>query len=224
MPQILHPSKKPYGPKSAATRYGSSLLPCALYVLTRFFSGQSGLVKTPTSHVPKPAQVSAIPPVTQAAPVVAKIAEHKPIDTHDMPNEVAYIFDTSERARPRLAAVASVQGGDTWGVIEWRQDQTSVIERMSLAQLRDMGLVAEVHSYGVKLVYKGRSLLITAWPLDLVGAPSANSDGTDRNGASRAAVASVERGAGWKENAIAKAYTPPEHVKGPERSDWRPSH
>jgi hypothetical protein len=112
-------------------------------------------------------------------------------------------------------------------VIEWRQDQSGVIERMSLAQLRDMGMVAEVHAYGVKLLYKGHAVVVTAWPLDNTEAvlPS-RSAGSPEQIAYRASTPVPVDGAGtaWKENALARAYTPPDQVTPPTRSDWRPTH
>lgn len=210
--------------------YAIWIVPAAglgLYMLMRFFGPNSGLVKHNQAHASTPAQVSAIPAPVQAAPIAAQVTKRKAVDTHDMPEEVAYVFDTSERARPRLAAIASGEGGTSWGLIEWRQDQNSVIERMSLAQLRDMGMVAEVHAYGVKLLYKGHAFVVTAWPLDRVDAAS-TPRGTDSTvqGAYRTASAppSSEGAGGWKENALAKAYTPPDQVRPPTRSDWKPSH
>lgn len=195
----------------------------ALWVFTKFFSGDSGLVKHDTQHQAQAAKVSAVPPGVPVPSVPAgKDTGHKVIDTKGMPDEVAYVFETSANARPRLAALVSVENGPSWGVIEWQQDQGGVIERLSLAQLRDMGVMVEVHQYGVKLRYHDHSLVVTSWPVPV---PASDGAQTAQQGDQYRTMATPGDGAGsWKENAMARAYVPPEQMKGPAQSDWKPSH
>ncbi len=201
----------------------------ALYVFLKFFGSDSPLAKDVNKGMPQhaavPAQVSAMPPAV-AAPVQQvqkKVAlGHKVVDTKGMPDEVAYVFDTSGSSRPRLAAMVSVEGGPSWGVVEWQGDQGGVVERLSFAQLRDMGMTVEVHTYGVKLKYRDQSMVVTAWPLPVDAGQGKPQD--VKGDQYRTVAVPTEAAGNWKENAMAKSYTPPELLEGPSRSNWRPSH
>lgn len=199
-------------------------------MFVRFFSSSSPMlrdaaVRAEQRQVAGP-QVSAVPPVAAPVQQVTKqvVAGRKAVDTKGMPDEVAYVFDTSGSAKPRLAAVGTVDGGPGWGVIEWQGDQGGVVERLTFAQLRDMGMTVEVHQYGVKLKYRDHAMVVTAWPVPVETSDRARDVAGDQhqrsNGSSPEPVSSQE----WKENALAKDYTPPDLLHGPSRSDWRPAH
>jgi zona occludens toxin len=220
------------------------LVGAALWVFLHFFGGDSGLAKETTGKSrlgPVPATVgtepgkAAPPPSTEKAAPVRSAASpnslHPTYDTKGMPPEVGYLFDMSAQARPRLAALAHMEGGKDWGVIEWREDQGHVLERLSLDQVRELGVIAEVHGYGVKLRYGPQVIVVTAWPVDMPGTSAeANQaqpvqDGRQGAYATLAAPARAQGAAassGWKENRLSWAYTPPEQVRGPSASDWRP--
>jgi len=216
----------------------------ALWVFLHFFGGDSGLAKETTGKSrlgPAPTTVGVqagqpMPPPSaeKSAPVKPAASPnslHPSYDTKGMPPEVGYLFNMSAQARPRLAAIAHVEGGKDWGVIEWREDQGHVLERLSLDQVRELGVVAEVHGYGVKLRYGPQVIVVTAWPVDMPGTSAEANQAQaaqDRRQGSYVTVAAPGRGdgagasSGWKENRLSWAYTPPEQVKGPGASDWRP--
>jgi zona occludens toxin len=198
-------------------------------LFVRFFSPDSPMLKDSKVHAQQHAtagsQLSAVPPVAAPVQQVTKqvVSGRKAVDTKGMPDEVAYVFDTSSGAKPRVAALVNVDGGASWGVVEWQGDQGGVVERLTFAQLRDMGMTVEVHAYGIKLKYREHAMVVTAWPLPVDTGHSERDvakDDRERAGSSPA----VSSGAEWKENALARDYTPPDLLHGPSRSDWRPAH
>lgn len=216
----------------------------ALWVFTGFFGGRGKLTKdapTNTRLGAAPAVVSqqpgasVPPPASDHAAQVKSAASpnslHPSYDTKGMPPEVSYVFDMSAQARPRLAAMAHVEGGKDWAVIEWREDQGHVLERLSLDQVRELGMLVEVHGYGLKLRYGKEAIVVTAWPVDMPGTSAAsNQSDTSQDGhplvyaaqgSPNPSPAAAGSGA-WKGNALSWSYTPPEQVKGPGASDWRP--
>jgi len=216
----------------------------ALWVFLHFFGGDSGLAKEATGKTrlgPAPATVGVQPGQPSPPPSAEKAAPVKPAaspnslhpsyDTKGMPPEVGYLFDMSAQARPRLAALAHVEGGKDWAVIEWREDQGHVLERLSLDQVRELGVVAEVHGYGVKLRYGPQVIVVTAWPVDMPNSSAeANQAQTvqDARQSGYVTVAAPVKGGGagaaggWRENRLSWSYTPPEQMTGPGASDWRP--
>lgn len=216
----------------------------ALWVFLHFFSGDGGMAKevagktrlgpAPVTMGVQAGQVTPPPSAEKPAPVKSAASPnslHPSYDTKGMPPEVGYLFDMSAQARPRLAALAHMEGGKDWAVIEWREDQGHVLERLTLDQVRELGVVAEVHGYGVKLRYGAQVIVVTSWPVDMPGtyaeANQAVSAQDAHQGGYVTVATPVREGAagasgGWKENRLSWAYTPPELTKGPGASDWRP--
>ncbi len=217
----------------------------AAWVFLGFFGDHSKMTKpvptttrvgvAPTVVGTQPGAPAPLPASDHAAPVKGAASPnslHPSFDTKGMPPEVSYLFDMSSQARPRLAAMAHVEGGKDWAVIEWREDQGHVLERLSLDQVRELGMVVEVHGYGLKLRYGKEAIVVTAWPVDMPGT-SATSNQADASPEGRqgsyTTVATpgprVSNGGGpaaWKDNALSWTYTPPEQMKGPGASDWKP--
>ncbi|RDS86117.1 zonular occludens toxin domain-containing protein [Dyella psychrodurans] len=153
------------------------------------------------------------------SPPVVKLA----YDLKDMPVEVSYVFDLCNKARARLAGVVTGGTLGDFGVVEWQKDQGGVIERLTFAQLRDLGVTVQVHVYGVKLLWKDRAVVVTPWPL-----PEDKGEGGSQlmaESASPAVVQAAPQSGGasepdsssrWKDRATAKEYEPPELAKRPD--------
>jgi zona occludens toxin len=156
----------------------------AIYQFTTFFGSHSGLAKPPapamTGHVSQTATLATSQVLPHAEAQALQAKHHGKMDDGQ-----AYVFDLSDKARPRLAGVVSMPGREAMGVIEWRQDQGAVIDRLDLAQIRELGVTVEVHGYGVKLIAGKDSMVVTSWPLD---APATQPPGDQ--------VASVDHGQG----------------------------
>lgn len=208
------------------------LVGVGVYCLVHFLSGGAPMVKQGSSTRIGPAVTTTHAPAASpaldhsavSAAVSSPATHHAEFNTKGMPPEVAYVFDMTSQARPRLAALAKTDAGD-WGVVEWRQDQGQVLERMTLVQLRDLGVVVQVHAYGLKLVWAKQSIIVTPWPLDT---PPIDQQGDQQQLVQAPAQAPAgpsgqpEQGqAGtWKGRATAATYTPPELMPREERSTY----
>jgi zona occludens toxin len=196
----------------------------AFWVLSRFFHGDGGMVRdttttriggAPVPLVIQPGQVSAA-----VKPAGSPTMQHGKFDTSKMSPEAAYLFDMAGQARPRLAGFAQVEGGQALGVVEWREDQGHVLERLTLDQVRALGVQVDIEPYGVKLVAGKEAIIVTAWPVDMPGTVPGAGDAQqgEQGGAQSAAGASVVmRGTGgsgasqtWSRGVSPAAYTPPE--------------
>ncbi|WP_369929337.1 zonular occludens toxin domain-containing protein [Xanthomonas sp. NCPPB 2632] len=127
--------------------------------------------REPDAKVGQGAQASPVG-AEKAAPVKSAALpgrDHGKYDTDGMPPEVAYVFDLSVQARPRVAAVLESSWRGTVGVIEWREDQGHVFERMSFDDLRSMGVTVDVKPYGVRIAYQKQVIVATQWPVDMPG-------------------------------------------------------
>lgn len=118
--------------------------------------------------VPKAAQPS-IAGATPAATGVAAPKVEKP-KRPDMPPEAAYIWTLSDQAKPRLAGVMDRDGGEFSAIVEWRADQQRVVDRLTVDQIRALGVTVDRRAYGLRLTWgvgKDRqTIVVTAWPLD----------------------------------------------------------
>ncbi|MGC1548996.1 MAG: zonular occludens toxin domain-containing protein [Rhodanobacter sp.] len=192
------------------------LLGLAIYFLSRFFHGDGGLVRHDVPQAPL-ARASAAPAAPLAAATGASqpsVIEHARFDEKGMSAEVRYIFDLSSQARPRLAGVGHVANGEDFGIIEWRQDQGPAIDRMTLAQVRDLGVKVEVHTYGVKLTWNQQAIVVTSWPLEEAAssAQQAKPDDSTASSAPRMSDSKSQEqgGSAWKSPSTSTAYVPPE--------------
>jgi zona occludens toxin len=190
----------------------------------RVFHGDGGLVKEAPRMGAAPKTVMSAPadkPAPVASPSLPTSQHPQTVDTKGMPPEVAYVFSMSGQARARLAAVLKGDHGEPWGLVEWREDQGHVLERLSLAQLRELGLAVEVRSYGVKLRWKDKSIIVTAWPVDMPGTV-AQANQQAPAASAPAQPPSDAQATDWGRQPIATAYIPPELVKSSGPSTWKP--
>jgi zona occludens toxin len=203
--------------------------------LHHFFTDGGGLVRA--KPAPRVVTVPAAPvarPETMAKvkPLEAPTTLHPAIDTTGMPPSVAYVFDLTAQARPRLVGWIEMAGKGT-GLIEWREDQGHVLDRMTIAQLRSMGVTVEHYPYGLKVGYKGKVFIATSWPVDMPGTdaaanqarpvrPSAVSspDLPVAQASSASAVASSD--AAWPRPVTSHAYVPPTLLPRPVLDNWKP--
>lgn len=97
--------------------------------------------------VPPPASTASAP---RPVPVVAKSMQEK------------YLADLSSHARIRLAGVV-VAGKRVQGVVEWMEGQR-VVERLTLDELRNLGVAVIASDSLVRLVIGEWSAVVTMWP------------------------------------------------------------
>lgn len=198
-----------------------------LWAFLRVFSGDGGFVKQAPRVGAAPHTVSG---VERAAPVAAPMlptSQHPSVDTKGMPPEVAYLFELSGQARARLAASLAGPDGKAWGVIEWREDQGHVLDSLTFDQVRSLGVAVWPRPFGVKLTWKDKAIVVTAWPLDMPGTVAAANQ-PQGSAPAVAAPAAADQGAGqgqataWPREPVVSAYVPPELVKAPPMSSWSP--
>lgn len=76
----------------------------------------------------------------------------------------------TDEAKPRLAGVMDREGGDFSAIVEWRADQQRVVDRLTVEQIRALGVTVDRRAYGLRLTWgmgKDRlTIVVTAWPLD----------------------------------------------------------
>lgn len=202
----------------------------------KFFTSKP---KEPASQTaPKPATPSLPAPAATAATAMRAVALppvkiEKP-KRPDMPAEAAYIWNLTDQAKPRLAGVMDRDGGQFSGLVEWRADQQRVLDRLTVEQIRALGVMVERRAYGLRLTWgqgKDRlTIVVTAWPLDepnrysqqqiqdirqggpvLPGAQPASAPvQTAQVGAQGAAGSHYVTGVG------AQAYVPPQLTRAPQ--------
>lgn len=205
-------------------KYAIFIVPVVLfgiYQLTHFFGRDSGLAKSSAPAAVQPVQPvqplsgsAAMRDTARGSGVAAEKPRHGKMDDGQ-----AYVFDLAGKARPRLAGLVTMPGEPARGVIEWRQDAGMIVDRLDLAQIRDLGVTVEVHSYGVRLVVGKDVQVVTAWPLDVP--PSSTSD-TEAAPPERQQVASTLEATSprWPDRQIPTEYTPPQLVHGPGLSSY----
>lgn len=102
-------------------------------------------------------------------PAKAASAQSKP-KRPEMPPEAAYVWGLSDQGKPRLAALVDLGGDQFAGVIEWRADQSRVIDRLTVEQVRALGVAVIKTGFGVKLVWgvgkDQQTMIVTSWPID----------------------------------------------------------
>ena len=201
--------------------------------LHRFFTGSGGLAPAkPAPRVVPAAPVAAPETMAKVKPLEAASSLHPAIDTKGMPPAVAYVFDLTAQARPRLVGWIEMAGKGV-GLIEWREDQGHVLDRMTIAQLRSMGVTVEHYPYGLKVSYKGKVFIATSWPVDMPGTDAASNQAHAAQpsltsspylppapSSSTGAVASS--GAAWPRPVTAQAYVPPTLLPRPVLDNWKP--
>ncbi|MDF4004073.1 zonular occludens toxin domain-containing protein [Luteibacter sp. PPL552] len=230
------------GSKSVWTRLlvpGALVGILALIFMPKFFGffTSSGPKHAPAVYTApvSPAHSATASPVPKRPEYAAEVKtaadqarEHQKYDTSGMPPEVAYVFDMSAQARPRIAAML------TWdetkrvdGIVEWREDQGHVLESLTFEQLRELGVTVEPKSYGVRIVWKTAVIVATTWPVDMPGSLNQydNPAGVPvRSGAalpvtvvrppSAPSTPGIDASEGhWVQRPTAASYVPPELTK-----------
>lgn len=197
-------------------RYAVFVLPLVgvgIYVFTGFFGPHSGLAKSssPAHQVQHVRLSTGAPAVGSLGADAGRVAA--PVHHHGkMTDEQGYVFDLSDKSRSRLLGVVTIGGRDPEGVIEWREGQGAVLERLRFSQLRDMGIAVQVHAYGVKLVVGSDATIVTAWPVDVQPVPAtASQDASAAQGrASAPGSASVSgQSLQWPTGVGSQEYHPP---------------
>lgn len=200
------------------------VLAFAIPMIGRFVHGDVKLTKAPATpaHMTPPAKASSAPAAPDKAAAVksaaAPTSHHGSYDTNGMPAEVAYVFEISQQARPRVAAVLESSWRGTVGVIEWREDQGHVVDRMSFEDLRSMGVKVEVKPYGVRIEWEKQVIVATRWPVDMPGTIPQDARSTTAGVASATPSASEPlqnqpRGQGkdkWGDRDTDSVYVPPQ--------------
>ncbi|WP_109126526.1 zonular occludens toxin domain-containing protein [Dyella sp. C11] len=127
----------------------------------------------PAAEAPKAAAVTQGKPAVAATgvpiagkAVAAVVKPRRP----DMPAEASYVWGLSDQAKPRLAAVVDLGDGKFDGVVEWRADQSRVVDRLTVTQVRALGVAVERKPYGIKLTWgvgkDQQTMIVTSWPVD----------------------------------------------------------
>lgn len=187
--------------------------------------------KAPDVAEAKPVAATAVPAPLPAPPAPAKPEKPK---RPDMPPEAAYIWNLTDQAKPRLAGVMDREGGQFDGLVEWRADQQRVLDRLTVEQIRALGVMVDRRAYGLRLTWglgKERlTIVVTAWPLDEPGRYSQQQIQDIRQGgpilpgmesspnAAQPAVAAAQNAAAshYIAGVGAPAYTPPQLTKAPQ--------
>jgi zona occludens toxin len=192
----------------------------AVWVLSSFFHGNGGVAKSsvgkhvdvaPMSVVVRPERPSEVAASMKATGVPD--FHRSAYDTSKMTPEAAYLFDLAEQAKPRLAGFAQVKDGKAYGVIEWRQDQGRVVERLTIEQVRALGVQVDVEPFGVRLSAGKAVVIVTAWPVDVPdGTPAGEPTPVAPSSVPVVASAGVLGGQAhpWERGVGGGSYTPPE--------------
>lgn len=205
------------------------LLLLAFWKFSGFFSGDSGLTKeAPKPHLVPVRALSASAAASsfrgQVVPAVkAAVAPgiQQSVDTAGMSAGVAYVFDLGNESRPRLVG-SVVDGQRSIGIVEWVKGGADVMDRLTFAQIRALGVRVEVHPYGVALVYKKRSVIVTSWPRVVVADASRSSSDPSPPAQAPSPASPSPSPTDWPQTTIAHDYVPPQLVKPESPSTWKP--
>lgn len=159
--------------KSDAFRYG---LPAAVaagafavYWLYGFFTG--GQTFTKQHEPPKPAQQ--IAPAQPSAPVSKPDPGKSPPVVKTTYSHDSYIDEMVSNNRPRLGAIIEGRNRQGYtvitGMVQFMDDSNHEKERLTLEQLRAFGWRYTRMPYGIKLEKGGKNIVVTAWPIDMLG-------------------------------------------------------
>lgn len=208
-----------------------------LYVLVHFFSGSGGMVRH-RAAAPAAAPLSSAGRASAAPggvlPIVAGggnkagslVAEIPESEFKQMPDEVAYVFRLCSQARARLAAVGKDKAGD-FGVIEWPNSgaDSGVLDRLTFAQIRAMGVGIKVAAYGVRLWYRKTVVIVTSWPLAPPPASTGPSDSPPQSPSSPGVVQVTENAGGgrWQPDWRTRSYVQPERTTADALGSSSPS-
>lgn len=141
----------------------------AYFFVSFFFQGKDKEHDKPAkAAVAAPAATGAVgrtfkPGEAVPAPGQAQAAKEKPDPLADLTDEQRYVAQLADKARIRLSVIASV-GEKVRAWVEWVDPSNNTIEQLDLDQLRGLGYVVEVASYGIRLSAGKHVLVATQWP------------------------------------------------------------
>lgn len=132
-----------------------------LYLISFFTGGVEIVETTKPAHV---AQENAAPQrgagmPTTATPVAIEVPEKR------RPAGAQYVFELSAKARPRVSGELYSERRSL-AIVEWRDEQSKVTERLTTDELRDLGMTIKRTQYGMLLVHDGEAIVATRYPLD----------------------------------------------------------
>lgn len=149
----------------------------SIWFLLDFFSGGGTALVKQTTVAAKPVPVQ---PATAGVPNIGtpfqpdaaprpgqpvKVKTEKEKHLEAMSPEQQYVWQLTEKGRIRFAGSVVGSSGQHRGYLEWYDGSENVLDRLSLQQVRSMGVVVDVMEYGVKLAAHGEAIVATAWPL-----------------------------------------------------------
>lgn len=141
------------------------VVPVAIFgawFLLSFFTGGVDIIDTPKpAHAPVKDVAGPSARVGAPTPTVVPSFSQKPT----MPPGPAYVWKLSEKSRPRVSGKFEGQKRTTI-IIEWRDEQGHVAERLTNFALRELGVRVEETSFGARLSYGGESVVATAYPVN----------------------------------------------------------
>lgn len=180
-----------------------------------------------------PLQPLATPAPVAPPPAAPPTKVEKP-KRPDMPPEAAYIWNLTDQAKPRLAGIMDREGGVFDGIVEWRADQQRVLDRLTVEQIRALGVMVERRGYGLRLTWglgKDRlTIVVTSWPVDEPSRYSQQQIQDIRQGgpvlpgmdapatAAQPAVAAAQNASAshYLAGVGSQAYVPPQLTKAPQ--------
>lgn len=148
------------------------MVPLSIWAVTfllSFFTGGTStpLVKDGHASIGAPRTAAPASSTNSPAPsipsVSAAVSQAKAVP--DMPPGAAHVFDLAKLGRPRLAGVYQ-SSRRTLAVIEWRDKSGNVHERLTSAQIEELGVQVFVSLAGARLVHGDTVQIVTSWPVE----------------------------------------------------------
>ncbi len=141
----------------------------AIYFLTTVFSGDTQMVKTKTNEtidtIPK-SSYSSYQPQTKISDIEPEKTKSEVLN--DKYSEQNYIVNLSTQFKPRLAALIENKKR-LLAYVEFLDDSFHVHEKLDLKQLAALGWSAKRTPYGIKLFQDEMEIVVTHWPIDVIG-------------------------------------------------------
>lgn len=152
----------------------------SIWFLIHFFtSGGASIVKSDKMRIGQPRSIgvdqgepipgNAPAPAAARAPAPgAPAAPAQPLPPPDplanMTPEQRYVWELSKSARIRYIGSMGSTSGFAAGVLEWLDSSEVTKDRLTLDQVRALGVDVTEQPYGVRLEAAGQVLVATAWP------------------------------------------------------------
>ena len=143
----------------------------SMWFLLDFFSG-GGTALVKQTNTSQPVKIaSSAPPMSATPPAPAQVKietqqQKRQAKLDALSPEQRYVWELNEKGRIRLCALIG-EGISARAVVEWIDSAQNPIERLTVDQLRALGISVTVHPYGVRLQAADGALVATAWPLNM---------------------------------------------------------